>query len=96
MRERSNFDLILMDIQMPIMDGHTAIREIRAWEQAHNAPPTPVVTLTAHALCGAHAESLAAGADAHLTKPGGTQRSGRGDRPSGQAAFRPVRRTAST
>jgi PAS domain S-box-containing protein len=68
-RKRGSYDLVLMDIQMPVMDGYTATREIRAWEKEHRAPRVPIVALTAHALSGAHAESIAAGCDGHLTKP---------------------------
>ncbi len=68
-RRQSNFDLVLMDIQMPVMDGYTATREIRAWEKATHAPRVPIVAVTAHALIGANAESLQAGCDGHLTKP---------------------------
>jgi PAS domain S-box-containing protein len=68
-RQKANYDLVLMDVQMPIMDGYTATREIRAWEQAHSMARTPIVALTAHALSGAAAESMEAGCDAHLTKP---------------------------
>ena len=68
-RRHSNYDLILMDIQMPVMDGHTAIREIRKWEAATKACRVPILALTAHALNSAHSESLEAGADGHLTKP---------------------------
>jgi PAS domain S-box-containing protein len=68
-RQRNDYDLILMDVQMPVMDGYTATREIRAWEQAQGKAPVPIVALTAHALSGASAESLQAGCDGHLTKP---------------------------
>jgi PAS domain S-box-containing protein len=68
-RKRNPYDLILMDIQMPVMDGYTATREIRAWERLNNVPGVPIVALTAHALTGASGESLEAGCDGHLTKP---------------------------
>jgi PAS domain S-box-containing protein len=68
-RQTGNYDLVLMDIQMPIMDGYTATREIRAWEKAQNLAQVPIVALTAHALSGASAESTLAGCDGHLTKP---------------------------
>jgi PAS domain S-box-containing protein len=68
-RRESDFDLILMDIQMPIMDGRTATREIRLWENENSMPRVPVVALTAHALSSAHAESIDAGCDWHLSKP---------------------------
>jgi PAS domain S-box-containing protein len=68
-RRASNFDLVLMDIQMPNMDGYTATREIRAWEKANGQPRVPIVALTAHALTGARKESMEAGCDGHLTKP---------------------------
>ena len=68
-RQKANYDLVLMDIQMPVMDGYTATREIRAWENAHNMARAPIVALTAHALSGASAESIEAGCDGHLTKP---------------------------
>ena len=70
-RRRGNYDLVLMDIQMPVMDGYTATREIRTWENSHSAARVPIVALTAHALSGAAAESIEAGCDAHLTKPVG-------------------------
>jgi len=54
---------------MPVMDGYTATREIRAWERAEGKVRIPVVALTAHALTGASAESIEAGCDGHLTKP---------------------------
>ncbi|MBC6983652.1 ATP-binding protein [Caulobacter sp. 17J80-11] len=63
------FDLVLMDMQMPVMDGLSAIRAIRRLEAQAGASRTPVYALTANAL-PEHAEaSRAAGADDHLTKP---------------------------
>lgn len=67
-KDRS-FDLILMDIQMPVMDGHAATRAIRALEQQRGVRPTPIVALTAHARREDAEESHAAGCTAHLTKP---------------------------
>ncbi|MEO8130004.1 MAG: ATP-binding protein, partial [Bryobacteraceae bacterium] len=66
---REDYDLVLMDIQMPIMDGYTATREIRAWEKGKGLPQVPIVALTAHALSGARNQSLEAGCVEHLTKP---------------------------
>ncbi|MEJ0019146.1 MAG: ATP-binding protein [Acetobacteraceae bacterium] len=62
------FDLILMDCQMPEMDGYEAARAIRQLE-AFQGRTTPIVALTAHALDGSRELSLAAGMNDHLTKP---------------------------
>ena len=64
-----HYDLVLMDRQMPVMDGLTATRKIRAWEQANDRPPTPIIALTASALKGDREMCLAAGCTAFLTKP---------------------------
>lgn len=63
------FDAVLMDVQMPVMDGLSAVRELRRLEAASAAARTPILMLTAHALPEHRAASAAAGADAHLTKP---------------------------
>jgi CheY-like chemotaxis protein len=68
-RQQAAYDLVLMDIQMPIMDGYTATREIRSWERANGQARVPIIALTAHALSGASAESIEAGCDGHVTKP---------------------------
>jgi len=65
----SVFDLVLMDMQMPVMDGLTATREIRLHEVAMGMPRTPVVMLTANALPEHIAAGIEAGADRHLAKP---------------------------
>jgi len=62
-------DLVLMDIQMPDMDGYEAMRAMRNWERDRGLPRTPIVALTAHALPEEAARCLAAGADLHLPKP---------------------------
>ncbi|MBF0273071.1 MAG: response regulator [Magnetococcales bacterium] len=67
--EKGKFDIVLMDIQMPILDGYAATRRIRAWEQEQNAIPTPVIALTAHAMQEASTEAMAAGCDYYLSKP---------------------------
>ena len=54
---------------MPVMDGLTATRHIRAWEQANARPPVPIIALTASALKGDREMCLAAGCTAFLTKP---------------------------
>ncbi|WP_397535447.1 CHASE2 domain-containing protein [Roseateles sp.] len=63
------YDLVLMDVQMPGMDGHSATREIRRIEHAQGRPRTPVIALTANAFAEDARRSLDAGCDAHLTKP---------------------------
>ena len=63
------YDLVLMDIQMPVMDGYEATRAIRRWEQAAGRPPTPIVALSAFALREDIQRSLEAGCNGHLTKP---------------------------
>jgi CheY-like chemotaxis protein len=64
-----HYDLVLMDRQMPVMDGLTATQTIRAWEQKNNRRPTPIIALTASALKGDREMCLAAGCTAFLTKP---------------------------
>ena len=64
-----DYDLILMDMQMPVMDGLTAMREIRLHEAAMGLGRTPIVMLTANALPEHVAAAEAAGADRHLPKP---------------------------
>lgn len=63
------FDIVLMDIEMPVMDGLTATREIRAFEAAETREATPVIIVTAHGLPEHVRSSEAAGADRHVTKP---------------------------
>jgi signal transduction histidine kinase/ActR/RegA family two-component response regulator len=66
---RGGYDLILMDIQMPVMDGIAAAREIRRTELEEGRRRTPIVALTANALTHQVEEYLAAGMDAHVAKP---------------------------
>ena len=67
--ERDAFDLVLMDMQMPVMDGLTAIRAIREREARTGRPRTPIQALTANALPDHVRATRDAGADGHLTKP---------------------------
>ncbi len=64
-----NYDLVFMDIQMPVMDGRAATMAIRQWEHDQHRRPTPILALTANALKEEADLSLAAGCNAHLTKP---------------------------
>jgi CheY-like chemotaxis protein/HPt (histidine-containing phosphotransfer) domain-containing protein len=64
-----HYDAILMDIQMPVMDGYEAVAEIRRLEQGDHRRPTPIIALTASAHDEAVRRSLKMGCDAHVTKP---------------------------
>jgi CheY-like chemotaxis protein/HPt (histidine-containing phosphotransfer) domain-containing protein len=64
-----HYDAILMDIQMPVMDGYEATAEIRRLEQSDHRRPTPIIALTASAHDEAVRRSLQMGCDAHVTKP---------------------------
>jgi len=63
------FDVVLMDMQMPELDGLSATAQLRAWEREQGLPRTPVIMLTANALDEHIKASLEAGADQHLSKP---------------------------
>ena len=67
--KKGYYDLILMDMQMPVMDGYEATQAIRAWEREHDLPPTQVIALTALALKEDGVKILASGCNAHMTKP---------------------------
>ena len=66
---QQNYDLVLMDCQMPIMGGYEATTKLREKEQSTNSTRTPVIALTAHATLEARETSLASGMDGHLSKP---------------------------
>ena len=63
------YDLILMDIEMPVMDGYEATQKIRQWEQKHKRAPVPIIALTAHAFIRFKKKCLDAGCNDFLTKP---------------------------
>jgi len=69
MFKAADYDLVLMDRQMPVMDGLTATRAIRAWEAENGRTATPIIALTASALKGDRELCLSAGCSAFLTKP---------------------------
>lgn len=68
---RRTYDVVLMDISMPRMDGLTALRAFRRWEDDHAVPRTPVVMVTSHDRPEDRLSSLSAGADEHVGKPVG-------------------------
>lgn len=63
------FDLVLMDVQMPGMDGCACTEQIRRWETSQSGPPLPIVALTAHAMANEKRALLHSGMDDYLTKP---------------------------
>jgi len=64
-----HYDVVLMDVEMPVMDGYTATRAIRQWESTHAREPTPIVALTAYAQAEDAQRCRDAGCTAHLAKP---------------------------
>ncbi len=63
------YDLIFMDMQMPVMDGYAATWKIRKMEEVENRNPTPIIALSTFLLKEEENKSLGAGCDVHLTKP---------------------------
>ncbi|MBW2436906.1 MAG: response regulator, partial [Deltaproteobacteria bacterium] len=77
--KENKYDAVLMDVQMPVMDGYTATRKIREWEGGmrpaegrrgnEGNDPIPIIAMTAHAMAGDEDKSLQAGMKGHVTKP---------------------------
>ena len=62
-------DLLLLDMNLPVMDVYESTKNIRAWEQEHDLPQTHIIALTALALKEEGEKILEAGCNAHMTKP---------------------------
>lgn len=69
MKQNTDIDMVLMDCEMPVMDGYTATRQIRVHEHEHGLRHIPVIALTAHALPEHREKCLSSGMDDHLAKP---------------------------
>lgn len=67
--KEKHYDLILMDVQMPVMDGLTATKNIREYEASHKLSETPIIGMTAHAMVEDENVCMAAGMNAYLPKP---------------------------
>ncbi|PIO47816.1 MAG: hypothetical protein CMR00_07990 [[Chlorobium] sp. 445] len=67
--QEQQFDLVLMDLQMPDLDGYAATAAMRKWEMQHQKMKTPIIALSAFALQEEKDRALKAGCDAYLTKP---------------------------
>ncbi|HLX38054.1 MAG TPA: response regulator, partial [Candidatus Binataceae bacterium] len=67
--DSGEYDLVLMDIQMPVLDGYSAVRAIRQWEAEKGHRHTPIIALTASALEEDVRRAKAAGCDMHVSKP---------------------------
>ena len=65
----NNYDIVLMDMQMPVMDGYTATKEIKKWLSRNGKEDVPIIAFTAHAFKNEVAECINAGCVAHLSKP---------------------------
>ena len=69
---KNEYDAVLMDIQMPVMDGYAATKTIRKWESGmrnKGKAQLPIIAMTAHAMAGDEDKSLQAGMNGHVTKP---------------------------
>ena len=64
-----DFDIVLMDCQMPVLDGLSAVRQIRADERQGRTPAVPIVAVTANAYESDRVDAMAAGMDDYLVKP---------------------------
>ena len=69
MFQKEHFDIVIMDCQMPEMDGYDATQAIRSFEKEYKRAPTPVIAITADAIKGAKDKCLSVGMDDYLTKP---------------------------
>ena len=67
--QTERYDLVLMDLQMPVLDGYDAVRAMRGFERERHRSPTPIVALTAHAMDEKLRRCLAEGCNAFVTKP---------------------------
>jgi CheY-like chemotaxis protein len=67
--EAGRFDAVLLDIAMPVMDGPTALRKIRALEALHGVPPIPIIAVTANVMAHQIADYIALGFDSCISKP---------------------------
>ena len=68
-QHHNKYDAVLMDCEMPNMDGYDATTAIRSWEQENNEHPLPIIALTAHAMKERLDKAITSGMNSHLVKP---------------------------